>query len=195
MKLHVGVGTVYLLQYVNVDLPGPRTFLACERPDLVERWSTTEDAYFAKHQDKTLHTLAAGPIDQEYVCDRYGDFEHLPVQGGSVEEVLCRHVFEHLSITESHRALNHVDTVLRPGGILRLDVPDHEETLRLFKETGDSFYVRHLLGPRRNEFGFHMMSYTRERLRALVESHGFIYGDEEPNIHLYPAICLRFRKP
>jgi len=195
VKLHVGVGSVYLEGYYNIDLPGPNTFLAPNRPDLVERWKTTEDKYYAKHENKTIDTLRAGPLKQEFVCDRYGDFSNLPAAAWSVDEILARHCFEHLSITEAHKALDQCDEVLKENGILRLDVPDHEQTLKLYKETGDEFYVRHLLGPRRNDHGYHMMSYTRDRLRNLVEEHGFAFVCEEPNIHIYPAFCLRFVKP
>lgn len=196
MKLHIGVGAVYLEDWVNIDLRAPNTFLASDRPDLVERWKTTDDAYYARHQDKTVSTLRSGPLNQEYVCDVYGSFDNIPAAYWSVDEVLSRHAFEHLSITEAHKALDQIDGIMKPNGILRLDVPDHEETLRLFKKTGDEFYIRHLLGPRRNDHGFHMMSYTRDRLRSLVEEHGFVFVEEElPNIHLYPAFTLKFRKP
>jgi hypothetical protein len=192
VKLHLGSGAVYLLDWWNVDIQAPKTFLARERPDLVERWKTTEDGYYARHADKTIDTLRTGPLDQEYVCDSYGDFLSIPVATYECQELLARQVFEHLSLREARQALNECLRVLRRGGVLRLDVPDHEETLRLYKQTGDEFYVRHLLGPRRNEWGFHMMSYDRPRLRALVEDHGFRFTGEEPNVHFFPAFTLRF---
>lgn len=194
MKLHIGSGSVYLEGWLNIDVDGPSTFLAKDRPDLVERWATTEDQYYAKHQDKNQDSLRSGPLDQEYVCDVYGDFAHLPVVVG-VTEVLARHSFEHLSITEARAAMWSLRETINPGGLLRLDVPDHEASLRLLMETRDEFYIRHLLGPRRNDFGFHMMSYTRARLRNLVEHFGFKYVCEEPNIHFFPAFCLRFQAP
>lgn len=192
MKLHVGSGSVYLDGWVNIDMPDPHTFLASERPDLVERWKTTEDRYYARHDDKSIDLLRGGPLGQEYVCDRWGSFAFLPVRVAEVGEVLSRQVFEHLSIGEAREALRDLRGKMKVGGILRIDVPDHAQTLKFFHETGDEFYVRHLLGPRRNDYGFHMMSYTRERLRNLVVSHGFQYVAEEPNIHFYPAFCLRF---
>lgn len=195
MKIHVGCGSVYLDGWRNIDVPNPKTYLAHQRPDLVERWKTTDDKYYARHEDKTQDKLRSGPLDQEYVCDAYGDFSNIPAPYWEAEEVLARHSFEHLSITEAHKALDQIDGIMKPNGILRLDVPDHEATLQLFKVTGDEFYIRHLLGPRRNDHGFHMMSYDRPRLRALVEEHGFVFEGEERNIHFYPAFCLKFRKP
>jgi len=193
-KLHIGSGSVYLHDWINLDVPGPRNFLAADRPDLVEQWGTTDDQYYARHQDKTIDKLRSGPLDQEYVCDLYGSWAHLPIPAWTCEEVLARHSFEHLSINEARAALDQLDEVLATGGILRIDVPDHEETVRLLQETKDSFYGRHLLGPRRDPYGYHMMSYTRESLRELVCEHSFTFVREEPNIHFYPAFCLRFQK-
>lgn len=194
MKLHIGCGSVWLEGYVNIDVPAQNTFLSFDRPDLVERWRTNDADYYAKHKDKTQDALRAGPLNQEYVCDMYGSFQELPPLRGDVQEVLARHSFEHLSITEARRAMCNLREIMAVGGILRLDVPDHEKSLEMLLETRDHFYVRHLLGPRRNDYGFHMMSFTRERLRALVEEYGFEYVGEEPNIHFYPAFCLRFQK-
>lgn len=192
LKIHLGCGTVYLDGYVNLDLPSPTTDFAVNRPDLVERYRTTDASYYARHKDKNVDTMRRGPLQQEYVCDTYGDFNNLPA--GEIEEILARQCFEHLSISEARRALDQLKRRMKKGAILRLDVPDHHGTLQKFIQTRDEFYIRHLLGPRRNDYGFHMMSYTRERLKALVEEYGFRFVKEEPNIHCYPAFCLRFEK-
>ena len=195
MKIHIGAGSVYLTDYVNIDVRGPNIFLASDRPDLVEKLQTSESNYYGKHQDKTIDRLRQGPLEQEMVVDAYGSFDNIPAAYWSVSEVLTRHAFEHLSIGEAHKALDAIDEIMEPNGILRIDVPDHTETVRLLRQTGDAFYERHLLGPRRNEFGYHLCGYSRERLTALVESHGFVLEAEEPNIHWFPAFCLNFRKP
>src|SRR5262245_34896011 len=131
---------------------------------------------------------------QEYVCDAYGNFTHLPVPAWSADEILTRQSFEHLSITEAKKAISGFDEILKPNGILRIDVPDHEATVKLLHDTKDPFWERHLFGPKRGDYGYHMMSYTRECLIKLVEEFGFKYQHEEPNIHFYPAFCLRFIK-
>jgi predicted SAM-dependent methyltransferase len=104
-------------------------------------------------------------------------------------------VFEHLSIAEAHKALDQCDEVMTHNAVLRLDVPDSKKTLELYRETGDPFYERALLGPRRDDRGYHLSPYTRESLIKIVEEHGFVFDGEEENIHFYPAFCLRFRKP
>lgn len=194
MKLHMGSGTVYLDGWLNVDVPGPHTYLASERPDLVEAYKTTDDRYYSRHEDKTIESLRKGPLHQEYVCDAFGSFSFLPVRDGAADEFLARQCFEHLSMTEARSALQNIHQALKLGGILRLDVPDHDATLRRYRETGEEFYVRHLLGPRRDDHGYHVMSYTRETLRRLVQTFGLLYQREEKNPHFYPAFTMRFIK-
>lgn len=193
MKLHVGSGNVYLLDWKNVDLPGMDVFLARERPDLVDQFSTTEDAYYARHQDKQQASLRDGPVRSENICDDYGSFTFLPSRASSVMEILSRQTFEHLSTSDGIAALKECHRVLIPNGLLRLDVPDPDETLRLYRSSGDDFWIRHLFGPRRNEYGGHT-PYSREMLTSMARSCGFNLVDEEPNIHFYPAFCLRFAK-
>jgi ubiquinone/menaquinone biosynthesis C-methylase UbiE len=195
-KLHVGSGTVYLNDWINVDVRTDNCFLAKDRPDLVSKYCTDEKNYYSRHKDMNkLKAFRRGPMDQEYVCDEYGSFFDLPASTWTVDEILSRQTFEHLSIADAHRALDEIDRKLVQGGVLRIDVPDHEETMKMFLSTGNEFFIRHLLGPRKNDYGFHMMSYTREGLRKLVEDHGFVFIEEEPNIHPYPAFCFKFIKP
>lgn len=195
MKLHLASGSIYLDDFVNVDVPSPQTFLASSRPDLVEQLRTTEDHYYARHADISIDSMRAGPLNRETVCDRYGSFEFLPVNIGEVEHVLIRQAFEHLSLSEARRALDLLRRTMKSGSLLTLDVPDHVGTLKAYQETGDAFFVRHLLGPRRgDDFGHHVMSYEPHQLKALVEDHGFRFIQENPNVHLYPSICQSFRR-
>lgn len=193
MRVHLGSGSVYLREWVNVDLPLPHVYLAKERHDLVEAFITEENLYYARHANKTKDRLREGPVIRETVCDVYGSFSFMPVRPESVSEILSRQVFEHLSMDEGRKALKEAHRALKPGGILRLDIPDPEETLRLYGETRDEFYIRHLFGPRLSEFGFHT-HYTRAMLQQLAEEASLRFVKEEENIHFYPAFCLQFAK-
>lgn len=195
IKLHVGSGTVYLKGWINVDLPSLRVFLAADRPDLVDRYATVESAYYARHEDfNKIDGFRRGPKFDEYLCDRYGSWSLLPCPDGQADTLLARQSFEHLSQTEAHAALEESRRVLKQGGTLTLSVPDHEGTLTAFQRSSDPVLIRHLLGPRVNSHGFHMMSYTHDGLVALAEKHGFVFVRDEPNIHAYPAICCSWRR-
>lgn len=193
MKLHIGSGSVYLREWINIDLPLPHVYLARERHDLVAKFITTEDRYYSRHDHRNPDNTREVGKQQDTVCDTFGSFQFIPARPGSVSEILSRQVFEHLDRSEAKSALRGCYEALQPGGTLRLDVPDPDATLRLYRETGEEFYIRHLFGPRRDIYGFHT-HYTRNMLTDLVESHGFKLLDEEPNVHFYPAYCLRFSK-
>lgn len=195
MKVHIGCGAVYLRDWLNVDIPTERTYLAVDRPDLVEQYITDEPNYYARHKDKTVGKLSQGPLHQEYVCDRYGSFHFLPFVE-LADEILTRHSFEHLSVTEARIALDNMRRHIKPNGVLRIDVPDHQKTLEKYRETANPFWARHLFGPQRGDYGHHVMSYTPDLLKRLAGEHGFFFDGMEENIHeLYPAFCMRFIKP
>lgn len=194
MKLHIGCGTVYLMDgWTNVDQLGAKVHLAKDRPDLVQRWSTTENAYYARHGGVGEHTVATPQI-HESVCDVYGDMCALPFADGSADEILCRQVFEHLSIREARQCLAEFNRVLKTGGILRLDVPDHEASLDAYRETGRNFFKRHIFGSQKCDSAWHVMGWTRKGLVAFCGQYGFQYDKEEHNVHFYPAFCLQFLK-
>lgn len=194
MKIHVGSGCVYLEGYVNVDLPQVAGLAAQNEPG-VRKWRTTVENYYGRVKVSEASLKANEPQDHaDLVCDAHGSWMDLPFENSTADEILSVQCFEHLSKTEAHRALGESRRVLKIGGLLRLDVPDHEETLRQYCETRDEFLLRHLLGSRKNDFAYHMGSWTREHLIAFCAKRGFEFVQEYPNIHCYPAFCLEFRK-
>jgi hypothetical protein len=196
MKLHVGCGTIYLLGYKNLDIPGKGVFRSYERPDLIEKYGTTVDKYYLRHQDKTIDKLRKGPTDKEIVCDEFGWFENLPANDGEVEELISRQVLEHFSRVELEKqVIPEIYRVMKHDGIVRISIPDFEQTLKKVIETQDEFYIRHALGPRSSQRGFHCTGFSKEDLISLFTCKGFIFVGDDENPHNYPSICLIFRKP
>lgn len=194
MRAHLGSGSVYLRGWLNIDVDTPNTFLATQRPDLVEKYITDECDYYGRHKDKTQDSCREGALAQPYVCDMFGSWQCLGLPEATVSTLLSRQSFEHMSLSEARRALTGAYRALRRDGILRLDVPDIEASLDRLATTGDRFYIRHIVGPRRNDYGYHTQAYSRSGLTKLVEEHGFRFVEEEPNIHWYDAFTLQFRK-
>ena len=50
--------------------------------------------------------------------------KELPFARGSVDAVFLEHVFEHMTYSETLTVLGHIKAVLKPGGVLRVGVPD-----------------------------------------------------------------------
>jgi predicted SAM-dependent methyltransferase len=56
----------------------------------------------------------------------------LPLPSSSIEGVFTEHCLEHLSFDGANRLLHDVYRVIKPGGILRIVVPDAELYIRLY---------------------------------------------------------------
>jgi len=65
----------------------------------------------------------------------YGDIvKGLPVVHDSCDGVYCSHVLEHLSLDDFRTALHNTFSILRPGGIFRLVLPDLEFCAKKYLE-------------------------------------------------------------
>jgi predicted SAM-dependent methyltransferase len=119
----------------------------------------------------------------------YGDaVTGLPVQDHSVEVLYSSHMLEHLDRNEADKFLKEAFRVLRPGGIIRLTVPDLKKQVAQYNVSNDanafidatnlcvprprSIKQRlrlFLVGPRN-----HQWMYDGISLSGLLEKHGFV---------------------
>lgn len=124
---------------------------------------------------------------------RYGDLRKpsfLPRD--SVEAVFASHVLEHLALGDMRLALRNIFQMLRPGGRLRLIVPDLQERARRYLEQagnpsashdfmrscylGSEARSRGALGLVKNAFGnaAHLWMWDEPSVRAELEAAGFV---------------------
>ena len=193
LKLHVGCGTVYLDGYVNLDLyVEGYSFLATDRPDLLARNRTTVDRYYKIEESRA--TLEGGPREAQHcVVDRYAPMDALPYEGNSADEIRSVQSLEHLSMKEGPRVLKHWHEVLRPGGVLHVDVPDFEETARQLlaqpDEPSKDWYYRLVYGSQKNAYAFHKNGFSPARLERMLREAGFREVRHVKNtIHFYPVV-------
>ncbi len=86
------------------------------------------------HSDWTnIDLVACGPEVRRHDLRR-----GLPFDDGSFDAVYHSHVLEHLSPEEATSMLGHCYRVLRPGGVMRVVVPDLEGIARTYLETLES---------------------------------------------------------
>jgi hypothetical protein len=192
IRLHVGCGTVYLDGYVNIDVEVPGySFPASDRPDLAARNRTTVDRYYK--QEKSRATLEGGPRAlQHCVVDRYARMDALPYPPDSVDEIRTVQVLEHVEMKEAPRVLHHWFELLKPGGLVHVDVPDFEETARQLlaqpDEPSKDWYYRLVYGSQKNVFAFHKNGFSPARLERLLREAGFREVRHlSDSIHSYPV--------
>lgn len=194
LRLHVGCGTVYLDGFVNIDVEVPGySVLASERPDLAAENRTTVDRYY-KH-DESQATLEKGPGRvQHCVVDRYATLDALPYEPGTVDEIRTVQVLEHIPYPQVPAVLRHWHSLLRPGGVCHVDVPDFEETARQLlaqpDEPSKDWYYRLVYGSQKNAYAFHKSGFSPARLERLLREAGFREVRHLRNeIHFYP-VCI-----
>lgn len=111
----------------------------------------------------------------------------LPLPTGVVDVIYSSHMFHHLDPHEASGFLKEARRVLRPGGIIRLAVPDAQALVQLYTEThdADSFVQAFLMpeprpttffGRARYLFAGHRgrrWMYDGDSLSRLLREHGF----------------------
>jgi len=98
------------------------------------------------------------------------------VADGSAELVYACHVLEHFPRKRTLPVLKEWRRVLRPGGMLRLSVPDFGVCARLYVEEQASLadVIGPLVGGQTYLYNFHYNIFDEPSLTALLEEAGFV---------------------
>lgn len=109
--------------------------------------------------------------------DIVGPVERLPMDDASVSLIYASHVLEHFGRYAYKAVLQEWFRVLKPGGILRLAVPDFSACAAIYYENGLadglSGLVGLIIGGQRNEQDFHKMIFDEDFLRRDLIAIGF----------------------
>jgi predicted SAM-dependent methyltransferase len=108
------------------------------------------------------------------VCARA---DRLPFADASATLLYASHLLEHFGRAEYRQVLAEWRRVLKPGGILRLAVPDFAACAAIYYEKGLSDGLSGLVGlvvgGQRDRFDFHKMIFDEAFLRADLLAQGF----------------------
>jgi predicted O-linked N-acetylglucosamine transferase (SPINDLY family)/predicted SAM-dependent methyltransferase len=115
-------------------------------------------------------------LDVDYVgdCVDLGQFAD-----ATVDEIYAAHVLEHLSHSDRlPRTLREFNRVLKPGGALRISVPDFELLCRMFVDPQQSkqdrkYFMQVAFGGQLDEHDFHHVGLSFEFLRDYLADAGF----------------------
>ncbi len=109
--------------------------------------------------------------------DIVGPVERLPIDDNSASLIYASHVLEHFGRNEYMAVLKEWFRVLKPGGLLRLSVPDFAACVEIYYENGLadglSGLVGLVVGGQRDERDFHKMIFDEEFLHCNLLETGF----------------------
>ena len=92
----------------------------------------------------------------------------------SIDLIYCSHILEHFPRPRIMAVLNEWYRVLRPGGTLRIAVPDFENLVNVYMETKDlSLILGPLVGRQDYPENTHYMVFDFPTLKRLLEGIGF----------------------
>lgn len=103
-------------------------------------------------------------VKPDLVCDVLA----LPFKVGTVDEIYCGHMLEHLNYNEGQQALSYWNCLLKPGGKISVTVPDF-----------DVIATRYLAAP------------TALTLREINDRYIYSYCQESPHRYCYSGDLLR----
>jgi len=111
-----------------------------------------------------------------------------------VDEVLMSHVLEHISWRDTDVTLSHVHGWMRPGGLLRVEVPDMNLITREAMRNPD--WIRYLYGSQEHEGEVHRNGFTLTSLSKAVTEAGFtireshLFRSDNPHRNGMPVIQM-----
>lgn len=107
----------------------------------------------------------------------YQDITELPYENNTVDLIYASHVLEYFDRVEALSVLNEWYCVLKPGGVLRLAVPDFGKMVHLYEK--GSYKLESFLGPLYGRMGmgdktiYHKTVYDEQSLVTLLKQVGF----------------------
>src|SRR5262245_28302640 len=94
----------------------------------------------------------------------------------SVDEIRASHILEHFPYREIGAVLSDWVRTLKPGGLLRLAVPNFEHIIKVYSngQRNDPIIQGYLYGGQSDENDFHKALFDKDRLQVLLEGAGLL---------------------
>jgi predicted SAM-dependent methyltransferase len=114
---------------------------------------------------------ARGEVEPDIIDDA---LELKKIENETVDLVYASHLLEHFKREDSIKALKRWYEVLKPGGVLRLAVPDLEAAFGYYQKTKDLKILQNLIyGSQKHPYDFHYNGWDLFTLTNDLKSVGF----------------------
>jgi predicted SAM-dependent methyltransferase len=118
------------------------------------------------------------------------------ISNNCADKIYSCHVLEHFAHKEITGILNRWRDVLKPGGEIRISVPDLDAITRIYQKNinhfnvpGNQPWVALIYGGQKDRYDFHKTGFNFCWLSYLLKSCGFICIERYPNYpHFIPGI-------
>jgi SAM-dependent methyltransferase len=118
------------------------------------------------------------------------------VPNNSVDLIYACHVLEHFSHTEALAVLKRWHEVLKPGGEMRISVPDTDRIVNIYKNNwqhfqmpGNSPWIGLIYGGQGDPYDFHKTGFNFCWMKHLLDGIGFTGVSEYPHEpHFIPGV-------
>ncbi len=101
--------------------------------------------------------------------------ELAPFETESADLIYASHVLEHFPHERVQSIIHEWCRVLKPGGVLRLAVPDFDALIRVYEAEGNrlDWILGPLMGGQDYRYNFHQCHFTKDLLTYMLLANGF----------------------
>src|SRR5690606_35327534 len=114
------------------------------------------------------------PLDGYENIDRKTGQEAYPLAypDATFDEVRASHILEHFGHAEVQAVVNEWARVLKPGGVLKIAVPDFDYIAKGYLEGRAEPFAAYVMGGQQDENDYHRTVFNEERLRDVMHTAG-----------------------
>jgi predicted SAM-dependent methyltransferase len=120
--------------------------------------------------------FAAFPLADLYYLpgEHYPSGKTICTTGSVIDEIRASHVLEHFPHGQTQEILDHWVSRLRPGGVLKVAVPDFGRIVQLYADPRELPIQGYVMGGQTDEHDFHKALFDEPVLRHLMAGAGLI---------------------
>lgn len=166
-KVNIGCGLAVAPAWINVD--GSLNAWLASRPKWTRSLGYKLSGASAYYSADTYESTLSG---NRFV---FHDINNgLPFRDSTIDFVFSSHFVEHLSRTQAATLLKECHRVLRPGGVVRISVPDLEYAWDLYRR-GEAERMLHdyFFTDSNTSFSHHRYAYNFELMKKALSEAGF----------------------